>query len=184
MKTLHQSMTSVSAGLVLALASGWSGVQAQTSIAEGGVGLHFGLGGAGSYKRVTLSYETAPWWTTGTSEFASSHLDLTGEIGVSYWWSTHRPSHVWQFSAVPILRWWWTDSFFMEAGVGPSLFSRTRFSDRNLSTAFQFDTLVGLGLQLTPDSRLSFRVNHTSNAGIKMPNRGMNVMQLTYSYQF
>jgi lipid A 3-O-deacylase len=64
------------------------------------------------------------------------------------------------------------------------VFNKTRFADKTISTAFQFGDHIGVGFQLTPQSRLSLRYSHFSNASIKTPNPGLDVTQLTYTYLF
>lgn len=150
---------------------------------NGGLGLNVGIGD--KYSRVNLNYETAPFYSY---RFGGNwgRLDITGELGAAYWWA-HSGGHrgnVWQFIATPMLRWWITDRFYVEGGVGPSVFTHTQFADKNISTAFQFADQIGLGFQLTKNNRLGLRYSHFSNANIKTPNPGLDVTQITYTYQF
>ena len=170
------------AGLALACAA--SLAQAQSSEGtQGAVGLHYGKGD--HYQRVTLQYETPSLWTY---HFGGNwgRLDLTPEFGASYWWaeSGKSPSSVWQANAIPMFRWWTGERFFIEAGIGATLFSRTTFADKEISTAFQFGDHVGLGFLLDKNNRIGLRYSHFSNASIKRPNPGLDVVQATYMYQF
>lgn len=150
---------------------------------QGGVSLHYGVGE--HYKRYTLNYETAPIWTT---EFGGSwgRLDLTPELGASYWTAdgSRSPGNAWQFSAIPMFRWWTSERFYIEAGVGATVFTRTRFADKNIGSAFQFGDHIGVGFLLTPNNRIGLRYSHFSNAGIKRPNPRLDTVQVTYTYQF
>lgn len=150
---------------------------------QGGVSLHYGVGE--HYKRYTLNYETAPIWTTA---FGGSwgRLDLTPELGASYWTAdgSRSPGNAWQFSAIPMFRWWASERFYIEAGVGATVFTRTRFADKNIGSAFQFGDHIGVGFLLTPNNRIGLRYSHFSNAGIKRPNPGLDTVQVTYTYQF
>ncbi|EWM51682.1 lipid A 3-O-deacylase family protein [Bordetella holmesii 30539] len=83
-----------------------------------------------------------------------------------------------------MFRWWATDRFYLEAGVGATVFSHTSFADKRIGSAFQFGDHVGLGFLLTQNSRVGVRYSHFSNANIKKPNPGLDVVQLTYTYQF
>jgi lipid A 3-O-deacylase len=165
-------------------------VGASTAVAQptapgekGGIGLNIGVGD--KYNRVNLNYETAPFYT---HRFGGNwgRLDITAELGAAYW-RTHSGGgrgNVWQFIATPMLRWWITDHFYVEGGVGPSVFTHTQFADKNISTAFQFADQIGLGFQLTKNNRLGLRYSHFSNANIKTPNPGLDITQITYTYQF
>ena len=113
-------------------------------------------------------------------------LDLTPEFGASYWTAdgSRTPGHAWQFSAIPMFRWWAGERFYLEAGIGATLFSTTRFANENISTAFQFGDHVGMGFLLTPNNRIGLRYSHFSNASIKRPNPGLDTVQVSYTYQF
>jgi lipid A 3-O-deacylase len=174
-------------GILLVAASSGSYAQeassASTPGANGGIGLNVGMGS--KYNRANLNYETAPFWRY---QFGGNwgRLEATGEFGAAYWWahSNRTPATVWQFIATPMLRWWVNDRFYIEGGVGPSLFTHTQFAGETISTAFQFADQIGLGFQLTQNSRLGLRYSHFSNANIKRPNPGLDVTQVTYTYQF
>jgi lipid A 3-O-deacylase len=177
------------AGLAMAglapLAQAQSQLQAGSPGGQGGVGIHLGFGNR--YTRLGLQYETSSLWT---HSFGGSlgRIDLTPEFGVAYWRAHdgQQPSSVWQLSAIPMFRWWIGQSqrFYIEAGVGPTVFNRTSFAGKNYATAFQFGDHIGMGYLLDRHSRVGVRVSHYSNADIKTPNPGMEVIQATYSYQF
>lgn len=90
----------------------------------------------------------------------------------------------WQLSAIPLVRWWASDRFFLEAGIGATAVSDRRFHDKNLSTTFQFGDHIGLGYQLTTSTRVGLRMSHFSNAGRKHPNQGLNALQVTLGSTF
>ncbi|MFA7670303.1 MAG: acyloxyacyl hydrolase [Burkholderiaceae bacterium] len=169
-----------SAATVLALAC--SPLAAQERYQSPSVGLRLGAGE--HYQRAELAWESPALWTYRFE--GGSRLDLLGELGAAYWRAdgSRSPGSVWQFSATPFLRWTWADRYYLEAGIGATVFSRTDFADKNLSTAFQFGDHIGVGMHLSPHSRLSLRYSHYSNAGIKRPNPGLNILQLNYSYQY
>ena len=77
---------------------------------QGGISVHYGVGDR--YQRYTLNYETPSVWTT---RFGGrwGRLDLTPEIGVSYWTADRprSPGQAWQFSAIPMFRWWTSERF-------------------------------------------------------------------------
>jgi len=156
---------------------------AQQVGSTGGLGLHWGAGD--HYQRVALAYETPSFWQYELSG-GWGRLDAVGEFAVAYWSadSARHPGHLWQFSATPLLRWWPGETFFVEAGIGANGFSRTRFADKTISTAFQFGDHIGVGWQITERSRVGLRYSHFSNAGIKKPNPGLDILQLHYLHRF
>ncbi len=176
----------VTAAAVLAASLFSAGVHAQASQGtQGGVSVHAGAGD--HYQRLGINYETPSFWT---HRFGSDwgRLDLVGELGVAYWQAdgSRHAGHVWQLNAIPMLRWWLgaSERMYLEAGVGPTLFSTTRFADENISTAFQFGDHFGAGFLINDANRIGIRYSHFSNASIKRPNPGLDVIQLTYTYQF
>src|SRR5690606_20550884 len=148
----------------------------------GGFGITAGF--HGDYQRLGLIWESPSLWQHTFS--GGSRLDLVGQLGAAYWRSDSnlRPRNVWQFSAVPALRWTFSDAYYVEAGVGPTFFPRTNFADRELSTSLQFGSHVGVGMYISPSSQIDLSVTHFSNAGIKRPNPGLNLVQLRYIQRF
>ena len=150
---------------------------------SGGLGLKYGVGD--KYSRTTLVYETTALWDYPWSS-NGNRLELTAETGVSYWKAngSRSPGNAWQLYATPLIRWWFNERFFIEGGIGLTAFNKTRFADKTISTAFQFGDQIGVGVLLDKNSRLSLRYAHFSNASIKRPNPGLNVVEAGYTYQF
>ncbi|NYT75596.1 acyloxyacyl hydrolase [Alcaligenaceae bacterium] len=138
-----------------------------------------------NYQRYELAWVSPSLWT---HRFSGNwgRLDLVGEMGAAYWHAdgARSPSSVWQLNAIPMLRWTLQDRFYLEVGSGPTIFSRTRFADKALSTALQFGSHVGAGVMLSSASSLGVRLSHFSNANIKKPNPGLQVIQMQYTYRY
>lgn len=151
--------------------------------AEGGLGLRAGMGSE-AY-RAEVFYQTEPFWSY---ELGGNwgKLTLDGEFGVAYWKARHNDEsgNAWQFTATPMLRWWMTPTFYLEGGVGPSVFSTTHVAGKQISTAFQFADQIGIGFRPSRSHDISLRFAHYSNASIKRPNPGLNSLQLNYVYRF
>jgi len=148
---------------------------------SGGWGLRVGYNS--DYRKIGLMYETPTWWSH-QSQNGWGRLDLGAELGVSYWKAEHgKPDSMWQLSATPMLRWWPSDAFYAEIGIGATVLSRTHFAGHDLSTAYQFGDHVGVGTVIGAH-RIGLRYSHFSNAGLKKPNPGLDLLQLTYTYQF
>lgn len=179
MQSTKKKMLTRLVGLALASVATFASAQSSEGT-QGGISAHYGIGD--HYQRFTLSYETPSIWTY---QFGGNwgRLDLTPELGASYWWanSGRSPGHVWQLNAIPMFRWWTGERFYLEAGIGATVFSSTRFANENISTAFQFGDHVGMGFLLTPNNRIGVRYSHFSNASIKRPNPGLDTVQLTYT---
>ena len=150
-----------------------------------GQGISLRAGPGKHYQRYELAWESPTLWTY-KFEGNNSRLDLLAEAGASFWNASgsREPSSVWQLSAAPFVRWSINDAFYLEAGVSANYFSRTRFADKHISTKFQFGEHIGVGAYIGENSRLGLRYSHFSNAGIKKPNPGLDVIQLLFSHQF
>lgn len=80
----------------------------------------------------------------------------------------------------PALRWPLGErrSMFLEFGVGPRIWSGTRVGSSNrFGTAFEFGTALTLGWNVG-HFELFTRIEHTSNAGLRAPNPGIDFLQL------
>lgn len=115
-----------------------------------------------------------------------------GEFRVSYC-----PIGMWQaisqaekklahVSAIPFLRCWPQQCWYVEAGIGATLFgrTRTRIGDKNSSSAFQFGDYIGAGYQLSKPQAGGLRYSHFFNSDIRKLNPGLDLIQLTYTYRY
>lgn len=77
--------------------------------------------------------------------------------------------------------------WFVEGGVG-LIFMDRRFAtpDKQFSTRWNFaDTLgVGRNFGTRGQHEVALRITHFSNAGLKRPNPGQNLLRLKYAYLF
>lgn len=70
---------------------------------------------------------------------------------------------------------------YAEAGFGGYLLSKTVNNDDNrLPSSFQFGSHVGIGLRIGPGA-LGIGLQHLSNAGIKQPNGGIDLVLVQYT---
>ncbi len=147
-----------------------------------GWGVHLGYNS--DYRKATLAYETPKLWAY---EFQNGwgRVDLSVEFGASYWEAKgSRPESMGQLSAIPMLRWWPTERFYLEVGSGPTVLSRSEFAGRDLGTRFQFGSHLGTGILIKKAHRIGIRYSHYSNASIKKPNPGLDLLGVSYTYQF
>jgi len=72
---------------------------------------------------------------------------------------------------------------YIEAGIGASLFSKTKIDGRNLATNFLFEDRIGIGARVK-NFDFSFRFMHYSNASIKAPNDGIDIWIGSIAYKW
>jgi lipid A 3-O-deacylase len=74
---------------------------------------------------------------------------------------------------------------YVEAGIGAYLLSKTINNDANrLPSSFQFGSHVGAGVRIGERARIGVALQHLSNAGLKQPNGGIDLIELTGGLQF
>ncbi|MET1254549.1 acyloxyacyl hydrolase [Aliikangiella maris] len=73
-------------------------------------------------------------------------------------------------------RWFW------QAGLGLAMFNERNFGEIELSTNWQFNTMLGIGRMIDKNHQhsLTLRYNHYSNAYIKTPNPGIDTISLDW----
>ena len=172
------------AAALLALASfSAHGAEPSGGFANGGWSAQYGV--TDGNHRATLNYETSPLWHV---KLGSTRLEVVGELGGSYWWTSSAlpgfARHMWQLNAIPMFRWWPTERFYIEGGVGATAVSETKFHDKDISSTFQFGDHIGAGFKLADNMRIGLRVSHFSNGGMKKPNQGLNQVQLNFAMGF
>ncbi|MCX7814053.1 MAG: acyloxyacyl hydrolase [Tepidimonas ignava] len=73
---------------------------------------------------------------------------------------------------------------YLEGAFGVALFDRTRIGGRNIASALQFTEQVGAGVSLGERLRLGWRYTHYSNAGLAMPNDGVDKHNLIVEWSY
>lgn len=91
----------------------------------------------------------------------------------------------------PVLRWQRQAPYmpfhitpYLEVGVGASWFSNTEIRGRRLSLHFQFEDNIGIGARFGRNQQydMTLRGYHYSNASIKRPNSGVNLVMFSIGY--
>ena len=143
------------------------------------------VGHHGQYRAASIFWQTPSWWSHNFDN-GWGRLDLLGEASATYWDARNgHHSSMWQLGTAALLRWWPSEKpMFLEAGFGPTIISQTQFADYGLSTALQFGSHVGVGYVFNKRHQVSLRASHFSNASIKQPNDGFNLIQLDYAFRF
>ena len=71
---------------------------------------------------------------------------------------------------------------YLEAGFGGYLLSKTiNNPDTRMPSAFEFGSHLGFGFALTKNQSVGIAVQHLSNAGIKQPNGGIDLLLVQYT---
>lgn len=117
--------------------------------------------------------------------------------GWSLWWEASvggwryevegDTKHLVDIAATPLLRYIarGQHAFFAEAGVGIHYLSRRyQRGDHQFSTRVQFSPQVGVGYRFEEGGELVLRFQHLSNAGLKQPNAGVELLLLSVSKAF
>jgi hypothetical protein len=70
----------------------------------------------------------------------------------------------------------------LELGIKPTWFSEDRFGREDFGGHFHFTSHIGFNYRLDKRWQLSYRLQHTSNAGITRPNPGLNLHMLALDW--
>jgi hypothetical protein len=71
---------------------------------------------------------------------------------------------------------------YLEAGFGGYLLSKTiNNDDTRVPSAFEFGSHIGIGLRLSKNHGIGVGLQHLSNAGIKQPNGGIDLLLVQYT---
>ncbi len=76
---------------------------------------------------------------------------------------------------------------YLEGAIGVHFISPTFiYTNRKLGSSFQFGDHLGFGVRFGEKQQfdLGYRFQHLSNGGLKVPNQGININELHFSYHF
>jgi len=141
--------------------------------------------------RIGLQNNWERTWFNGGAWFVGGYWDAE----LAYMESDHKNSQnddLYDLGLTPVFRLQRDASLssgvspYAEFGIGPHLISETRLGKQKYSTALQFGSLIGFGVGFGDKGQyeLSYRLQHISNADIKVPNQGMNLHMLRIGYNF
>jgi lipid A 3-O-deacylase len=132
-----------------------------------------------------------PW--SWRANLLGTELGGLTEAYISHWSAdtgAHGRRGFTQVGVVPLLRVRFAQgrsAWFAEAGIGLSAMDKRFVTDtKQFTTSFNFVDVLGVGRSFGParQQELSLRVQHASNAGIRVPNPGHNFFQLRYASSF
>lgn len=136
----------------------------------------------------TMVYGLGLKWDFNREWWQSERGHLTGHWDAAYrYWDGDDSSGMHSVSLTPMFVYEFHRAGirpYLEAGVGASLLSKTRYEGRSFGIAFNFVSHIGAGLKLSPQQSIGIRANHYSNASIKQPNDGIESYSLYYRFGF
>jgi lipid A 3-O-deacylase len=130
------------------------------------------------------------WNTDWERRQGTARFNLQLELGLaSIRASTDdREGTVSQLSIVPVVRIRPAErSFFLEAGIGLSLFDRQYVRGAShMASRWNFEDVLGAGVSFGPTQshEIGLRLTHVSNGGLRKPNPGLNGVQVRYATSF
>ena len=139
--------------------------------------------------RVAAQWDWDKRWLESSDMHLGGYWDLSlmGWRGTRYRNVPGKRQYITSIGFTPVFRWQNNSKkgFYAEVGVGVNLLSETlNNSGKNLSTKFEFGEHVGVGYVFDNNFDLGLRYQHYSNAGIKDPNNGAEIVMLRAGYHF
>ena len=157
-----------------------------TAMAESsGYGLSFGYGEADpdiNIYRLGLKKDFSSQWLKTTAGYFSGYFELS----FNHW--EHNNDDINGVAFSPVFVYYLADESklvrpYIEGGIGVAYIDKYHIAGRNLSTNFQFEDRIGIGARIGFFD-LNFRYMHYSNASIKEPNQGIDILIFTTAIQF
>ncbi|MCL1125647.1 acyloxyacyl hydrolase [Shewanella surugensis] len=149
------------------------------------LGVGHANGGADTYRLGIQHAFASLLWQGNTM-----HLSGYYELSVGYW--NNHDQNITNFAFSPVFQFLFFGHNplfkpYAEFGIGIAYLSKEYIYDdtikqRNLSSEWQFEDRASLGVKLGKYD-INLRYLHYSNAGFKSPNDGMDIIQLTFTYQ-
>ena len=123
-----------------------------------------------------------------TTFFESDYGWLSGyyEASLNYW--EKESDKIYSIALSPVFVYYMgrksnTIHPYIEGGIGVSYLSDTMIKSRNMTTNFNFEDRIGVGIRMESFD-FNARYMHYSNASIKQPNDGIDIFIFTMSYIF
>jgi hypothetical protein len=141
------------------------------------------LGVAVAWNRAAPLHESDAWRLTAQLEADATLLNGRRSNAGGY-------TNLGAFGLTPVLRVEWPRHeypLFVEGGIGGRMLTHTKLQlEHQFGTAFQFTELVGAGIRFGARNayEIGVRVEHMSNASIKLPNNGLTAGLLRVAWWF
>ena len=117
--------------------------------------------------------ENGAWWMPSHAQFGVSSWHVPDVRGTTRRFDLNATA-IWRAE-----RGWG----YYEAGIGGYLLSKTINNDENrVPSAWEFGSHIGAGLRFASKHTIGVAIQHLSNAGIKQPNGGIDLVQVQYTF--
>jgi lipid A 3-O-deacylase len=116
----------------------------------------------------------------------SSYLSGFFELSFNYW--EYGSDNIYGLALSPVFAYYYGKSTdfvrpYIAGGIGVALISDNHIRNRNLGSNFQFEDRIGIGAAIGRFDAGCFYF-HYSNAGLKLPNEGMDMIVTSLSLKF
>ncbi len=129
------------------------------------------------------------WESRWASQRLAGEFSGALDVSLSHWSAVSQERRAYgQLAVVPLLRWRPAaggSAWFLEAGIGASFHHRRyEVAGVHMASRWNFQDVVALGRNFGPNGRRewSLRAVHVSNAGIRRPNPGEDLLVLRSSF--
>lgn len=137
---------------------------------------------------VGLQWDWDKRWLSSDGKFVGGYWD----VNISQWHGsdhfTLQETQIIKVAGVTPMFRWQNDSktgYYLEGGIGARWITALwDNAGRQLSTHYQFADTIAAGYAYHSGLDVALKLEHTSNAGIKMPNSGMNFFGVRLKYHF
>jgi|APSaa5957512622_1039677.scaffolds.fasta_scaffold181782_1 lipid A 3-O-deacylase len=125
----------------------------------------------------------------GVKWFKRENSYLSGFFELSYnYWHYTKSDDIHGIALSPVFAYYFGNkaSFFrpyIAGGIGATFIDRYRIRDRNLGSNFQFEDRIGIGV-IIERFDINFSYFHYSNAGLKLPNSGIDIFLVSGAFRF
>ena len=149
----------------------------------------FGSGAKVRMARVAVQSNWDARWFVSNGRHLSGYWDVSAAYmrGSAYGNVDGQRQNIGVIGFTPVFRYEREDKlgWYIEGGIGANLFSELYDNyDNRLSTAFQFGDHLGIGYVSPNKWDFGLKVQHFSNASIKRPNSGVNLLIASARYSF
>ena len=146
---------------------------------------------AGQEHRTDMWRVAAQWqWSQRWLQGEQWHLGGFWDLGLAQWEQTvpGERARLLEIGLTPVFRLQANDlrGPYLEAGIGAHVLEATSLGNKRFSTAFQFGDHIGFGYRFGARGEfdIGYRYQHLSNAGVKLPNSGLDSNQVRLQYWF
>jgi hypothetical protein len=136
-----------------------------------------GMGQHGVSFRYSIIRPDRPWWMPTSLDLGTGWVERDGDSAA---FLSFGPTYRIHLGKSDHSRW------FTDIASHPVYLSRSDFGGKSMGGNFHFTSYLGIGAYLARNRKTSLmlRYQHTSNAGLSESNPGVDMIALTFGYNF